>query len=141
MLDIGWLWPREALPIFVALALIATLETALFLPLAAHRPFDGHPIDWAQWRRLSGVEMATAVVLCPPSIPGQSVTVAINGRVIATLDGTAMSGARHLVAIPDDVVRRPVNTIDLIPARRVTVTGDDRQLSFLLAYIGLESAR
>jgi hypothetical protein len=76
----------------------------------------------------------------PPSIPGQSVTVAINGRVIATLDGTAMSGARHLVSIPEDVVRRPVNTIDLIPARRVTVAGDDRQLSFLLAYIGLESA-
>jgi hypothetical protein len=77
----------------------------------------------------------------PPSIPGQTVTVAINGRVIATLDKTAMSGLRHVIPIPDDLSRRPVNTIDLTPARTVTVAGDGRQLSMVLAYIGLEPAR
>jgi hypothetical protein len=77
----------------------------------------------------------------PPSIPDQTVTVSVNGRVLATLDHRAMSGARHAVPIPDDVPRRRVNDIDLTPARRVTVQGDDRQLSVVVAYVGLEPAR
>ena len=60
---VGSLWPRVVLPAVVALSVVAFLESTLFLNLAQHRPFDGRPIDWSQWRVLSVVELATAIAV------------------------------------------------------------------------------
>jgi len=77
----------------------------------------------------------------PPSIAGQSVEVAVNGRPIGTLDERALAGSRHVMAIPSDVPRRKVNTIDLNVGRTVTPPGDSRALAMVVAYVGLEPAR
>ena len=51
------LWPRVLLPFLAALAIVAFAEFTIFLPLAAHRPFDGQPIEWDSRRRLAVVEL------------------------------------------------------------------------------------
>jgi hypothetical protein len=57
------LWPRVLLPFLAALAIVAFAEFTIFLPLAAHRPFDGQPIEWDSRRRLAVVELAAAAAV------------------------------------------------------------------------------
>jgi hypothetical protein len=77
----------------------------------------------------------------PPSIPGQSVEISVNGKVIARLDEKALAGRRHVVPVPADVPRRKINTIELAMSKAIKVEGDARALSIVFAYIGLEPAR
>jgi hypothetical protein len=77
----------------------------------------------------------------PPNIPDQSVTVSVNGRVVARLKAAALAGGRHAISIPASLARRPINIIELTPARTLTPPGDHRTLSMVLSYIGLEPAR
>jgi hypothetical protein len=77
----------------------------------------------------------------PARIPGQSVTVSVNGRVIARLTAATLGGGRHAISIPAGLVRPQVNVIELTPAKAVTPPGDHRRLSMVLSYIGLEPAR
>lgn len=57
------LWPRVMVPLLAWLAIVAFAESSIFLALAGHRPFDGQPIEWATWRTLSIVELATAAAV------------------------------------------------------------------------------
>jgi hypothetical protein len=45
------------------------------------------------------------------------------------------------VAIPPGLAKRRLNIIELTPAKTVTPPGDNRTLSMVLSYIGLEPAR
>ena len=56
-------WPRLAVPLLALLAIVAWMESTIFLGLAGHRPFDGQPIDWSHWRVLSMVELAAAAIV------------------------------------------------------------------------------
>jgi hypothetical protein len=55
--------PELVVPAVIWLALVAFLESTVFIGLAAHRPFDGQPIDWSQWARLSRVELAAIAAM------------------------------------------------------------------------------
>lgn len=75
----------------------------------------------------------------PPSIRGQSVEISINERIIATLDDTKLAaGTRHAIPVPDDVPRRKINTVELKMGKAVQLDGDRRNLSMVVAYVGLE---
>jgi len=77
----------------------------------------------------------------PGEIAGQSVKVSVNDQVIAQLDEGTLAGARrHVVPVPESVPRRPINTIELEMARAVRFKNDARELSMVVAYIGLEPA-
>jgi hypothetical protein len=67
--------------------------------------------------------------------------VSLNGRIIATLNAAALGGGRHAVAIPPGLAKRRLNIIELTPAKTVTPPGDNRTLSMVLSYSGLEPAR
>ena len=58
----GRLWPG-VISLAAFLGIVAFLESTIFLSLARHRPFDGQPIDWSQWRTLSAVELGVAAAL------------------------------------------------------------------------------
>jgi Sulfatase len=77
----------------------------------------------------------------PPSIPGQSLVVSINGGVIARLDDKALTERRHVIPVPADLPRRKVNAIELTMGKAIKVQGDARALSIVFAYIGLEPVR
>ena len=75
----------------------------------------------------------------PRDIPGQAVEISVNDQVIAQLDaGTLAATTHHVVPVPESVPRKAVNTIDLKMAKAVRVKTDPRELSILVAHIGLE---
>ena len=77
----------------------------------------------------------------PQDIPGQSVEISVNERVIARLDEGALAATtRHVVPVPESVPRRAVNTIELKMAKAVRLKTDARELSMVVAYVGLEPA-
>ena len=77
----------------------------------------------------------------PRSIPGQSVEISVNEQVIAQLDeGTLTATTHHVIRVPESVPRRTMNTIELKMARAVRLGTDPRELSMVVAYVGLEAA-
>ena len=58
----GRRWPG-VLCLAAFLGIVAFLESTIFLSLAAHRPFDGRPVDWSQWRVLPAVELGVAAAV------------------------------------------------------------------------------
>lgn len=77
----------------------------------------------------------------PSDISGQSAEISVNDRVIALLDERTLAATtRHVVLVPENVPRRAVNTIDVKMAKAVRLKTDARELSMVVAYIGLEPA-
>jgi hypothetical protein len=75
----------------------------------------------------------------PPITTGQTITVSVNGTVVARLDEKALEEKRrHAVPIPRAVSRRGVNTIDLEMGRALPWGAQQRPVSMVVAYIGLE---
>ncbi len=70
----------------------------------------------------------------PPSIPGQSVKVSLNGHLLGELESRALaSGMRLVMPVPDAVPRKKVNTIELQMAKAVKVPGDKRELAMVVS--------
>ena len=75
----------------------------------------------------------------PPTIPGQSVAVSINGESLAELDEQELAESkRHVISLPDDLPRKTINTIEFVMGKTVRVGTDSRELSVLFTYVGLE---
>ena len=75
----------------------------------------------------------------PPSIPGQSVEISINERVIARLDDKELAARRrHVIPVPDSVPRKKVNTVELKMGKAVRSQTGSRVFSIVVIYIGLE---
>ena len=75
----------------------------------------------------------------PPTITGQSVAVSINGKSLVKLDEQELAGSkRHVIALPDDLPRRKVNTIEFAMGKTVKIGSDSRELSVVFTYVGLE---
>jgi len=75
----------------------------------------------------------------PPSIPGQSVEISINGHRLARIEGDALtSKTRHAFPVPDNIGRKNINVIEFRMSKAVKFPTDRRYLSIIFSYIGLE---
>lgn len=78
----------------------------------------------------------------PPRIPGQSVEVSINGKMIASL-GEQQLGAsvRHVIPLPDEIPRKKVNVVEFAMGKALKFRNDGRYVSMVFSYVGLEALK
>ena len=75
----------------------------------------------------------------PRSITGQSMEVSVNNLIVAKLDEQDLAGSkRHVTPLPHDLPRRKVNAIDFAMGKAAKLGNDNRLLSVVFAYVGLE---
>ena len=75
----------------------------------------------------------------PPWITGQSMEVSVNNLIVAKLDEQDLAGSkRHVTPLPHDLPRRKVNVIEFAMGKAVKLGSDNRLLSVIFAYVGLE---
>ena len=75
----------------------------------------------------------------PPWITGQSMEVSVNNLIVAKLDEQDLAGSkRHVTPLPHDLPRRKVNVIEFAMGKAAKFGSDNRLLSVIFAYVGLE---
>ena len=75
----------------------------------------------------------------PPWITGQSMEVSVNNLIVAKLDEQDLAGSkRHVTPLPHDLPRRKVNVIEFAMGKAAKLGSDNRLLSVIFAYVGLE---
>ncbi len=75
----------------------------------------------------------------PPWITGQSMEVSVNDLIVAKLDEQDLAGSkRHVISVPHDLPRRKVNVIEFAMGKAANPGNDNRLLSVVFAYVGLE---
>ncbi len=115
-----------------------------FSALEQHRV----PIRWVdgdQARILLSPPATGPVVLAfesyvPREIRAQSMEIRINGTLIGTLDHKALSETQHRVPLPGTLPREQLLEIEFTMGKTVYTGEDQRQLSVLFSYIGLEAS-
>ena len=64
--------------------------------------------------------------------------IRINGTLISTLDHKALSESQHRVRLSDTLPREQLLEIEFTMGKTIYTGEDERQLSVLFSYIGLE---
>ena len=115
-----------------------------FSALELHRV----PIRWVdgdQARVLLSPPSTGPVVLAfesfvPREIRGQLMEIRINGTLISTLDHKALSESQHRVPLSETLPREQLLEIEFTMGKTIYTGEDERQLSVLFSYIGLEAS-